>query len=223
MYPAVPPRRSQLELAIRCDRVKPTCDGCQVRGLPCTYPERRNRKKANPRKGQPKEPHLSDDVFSGLLERLLRVEEKCTHLVTDPSTAYTPLSINSPGSIQGSSSQIPGQTPEAHSVVSSVASGTFFDNDAEKTQGNDLPSYPGTPLIADVRLQQAFEQVLYLKRQNLFKQTIDTFPSFINIKLMHFIPDIIDMPEVALDPAVLVLYYSIIYHGSLVITDDLGA
>ncbi|CEI57452.1 unnamed protein product [Fusarium venenatum] len=235
MYPAVPPRRSQLELApkqIRCDRVKPTCDGCQVRGLPCTYPERRNRKKANPRKGQPKEPHLSDDVFSGLLERLLRVEEKCTHLVTDPSTAYTPLSINSPGSIQGSSSQIPGQTPEAHSVVSSVASGTFFDNDAEKTQGNDLPSYPGTPLIADVRLQQAFEQVLYLKRQNLFKQTvrndhhirpeiakaciknfcthfqIDTFPSFINIKLMHFIPDIIDMPEVALDPAVLVLYYT---------------
>lgn len=116
--------------------------------------------------------HISDHVFSGLLERLLRVEEKCTHLVTDPSTAYTPLRINSPGSIQGSSSQSPGQTPEAHSVVSSVASRTFLDNGAEQTQGSDSPSYLGTPLIADVRLQQAFEQVLHLKRQNLFKQTV---------------------------------------------------
>lgn len=40
---------------------------------------------------------------------------------------------------------------------------------------------------------------------------------------MHIIPEIIGMPEVTLDPAVLVLYYSIIYHGSLVIADDLGA
>ncbi|KIL92296.1 hypothetical protein FAVG1_04705 [Fusarium avenaceum] len=250
MYPAVPPRRNQLELApnqVRCDRAKPTCDGCQVRDLPCTYPERRNRKKANPQKGQPKEPHISDHVFSGLLERLLRVEEKCTQLVTDPSTASTPLRVDSLGSIPGSSSKSPRQASEAHSVVSSVASRAFLDNGAEDTQGSDLPSYLGTPLIADVRLQQAFEQVLHLKRQNLFKQTvpkghhiqpeiakacienfcthfqIDTFPSFINVKLMHIIPEIIGMPEVTLDPAVLVLYYSIIYHGSLVIADDLGA
>lgn len=44
---------------------------------------------------------------------------------------------------------------------------------------------------------------------------IDTFPGFINIKLMHLIPDIIDMPEISIDPAVLVVYYSILYHGSL--------
>ncbi|RKK76437.1 hypothetical protein BFJ71_g16938 [Fusarium oxysporum] len=247
MYPAVPPRRGQHELAIRCNRAKPTCDGCQVRGLPCTYPERSKRKKANPRRGQPKEPRMSDHVLSNLLERLLQVEETCTRLVADASTVNTALSNNSPGSLQGSSSQTPGQTPEAHSVVSSAASRTFIDNDAEEAEVSDMLSCPATPLNADVHLQQAFEQVLHLKRQNLFKQTasmdyhirpeiakacienfcthfqIDTFPSFINVKLMHLIPDIIDMPEVTLEPAVLVLYYSIVYHGSMVIADDLGS
>ncbi|KAJ4111415.1 hypothetical protein NW765_016540 [Fusarium oxysporum] len=171
--------------------------------------------------------HVSDHVLSGLLERLLRVEEKCTRLVADPSTVNTALSNNSPGSLQGSYSQTPGQTPEAHFVVSSAASRASIDNDAEETEASDLPSCLATPLNADVRLQQAFEQVLHLKRQNLFNQTvpldyhiqpeiakacienfcthfqIDTFPSFINIKLMHLIPDIIDMPEVTLEPAVL--------------------
>lgn len=114
---------------------------------------------------------MSDHVLSDLLERLLQVEGKCTRLVADPSTVNTALSNNSPGSLQGSSSQTPGQTPEAHSVVSSAASRTFIDNDAEEVEVSDLPSCPATPLNADVRLQQAFEQVLHLKRQNLFKQT----------------------------------------------------
>jgi hypothetical protein len=113
---------------------------------------------------------MSDHVLSNLLERLLQVEEKCTRLVADPSTVNTALSNNSLGNLQGSSSQTPGQTPEAHSVVSSAASRTFINNDAE-AEVSDLLSCPATPLNADVRLQQAFEQVLHLKRQNLFKQT----------------------------------------------------
>lgn len=116
--------------------------------------------------------HVSDHVLSGLLERLLRVEEKCTRLVADPSTVNTALSNNSPGSLQGSYSQTPGQTPEAHFVVSSAASRASIDNDAEETEASDLPSCLATPLNADVRLQQAFEQVLHLKRQNLFNQTV---------------------------------------------------
>lgn len=44
---------------------------------------------------------------------------------------------------------------------------------------------------------------------------IDTFPGFINVKLMQLIPDIVDIPEISIDSATLVLYYSILYHGSL--------
>ncbi|KAK7428390.1 hypothetical protein QQZ08_005009 [Neonectria magnoliae] len=265
MDPVVPPRRGQHELAcigcktrkvllvlsahplsIRCNRAKPTCDNCQVRGLPCAYPERRKKKKANPPRGQPKQPRLSDHVLSGLLERLLQVEEKCTRLVSDPSTVNTALTNDSPGSLQGSSSLTSAQTPEEDSVISSPAFRTHADTVAEKAEANCCPDCPATPLNADVRLQQAFEQILHLKRQNLFRQTasmdyhirpeiakacvenfcihfkIDTFPSFINVKLMHLIPDIIDIPEVTLEPAVVVLYYSIVYHGSMVIADDLG-
>ncbi|WAO92158.1 Hypothetical protein NCS54_00965300 [Fusarium falciforme] len=49
---------------------------------------------------------------------------------------------------------------------------------------------------------------------------IDTFPDFINTKLMYLMPDIVDMPEISVDPASLVLYYSVLYHGSLMISDE---
>lgn len=47
-----------------------------------------------------------------------------------------------------------------------------------------------------------------------------TFPSFINIKLMYLIPEISNMPEISLEPTVVVLYYSILYHGSMAIEDE---
>ncbi|KAM5349857.1 hypothetical protein ACJ41O_006362 [Fusarium nematophilum] len=50
---------------------------------------------------------------------------------------------------------------------------------------------------------------------------IDTFPGFVNIKLMYLMPDIIDMPEISLDPAALALYYSVLYHGSLMTSDEM--
>lgn len=37
---------------------------------------------------------------------------------------------------------------------------------------------------------------------------------------MYLIPEIINMPEISLEPAVVVLYYSILYHGSMVIKDE---
>ena len=37
---------------------------------------------------------------------------------------------------------------------------------------------------------------------------------------MNLMPDIVDMPEVSVDPASLVLYYSVLYHGSLMISDE---
>lgn len=37
---------------------------------------------------------------------------------------------------------------------------------------------------------------------------------------MYLMPDIVDMPEINVDPASLILYYSVLYHGSLMITDE---
>ncbi|KAH6995398.1 hypothetical protein EDB80DRAFT_755440 [Ilyonectria destructans] len=83
----------------------------------------------------------------------------------------------------------------------------------------------------DVRLKEPIEQAFNLKQQNLSKHAesidyffthfqIDTFPSFINIKRIYLIPEIINMPEISLEPAVVVLYYSILYYGSMVIEDE---
>lgn len=39
------------------------------------------------------------------------------------------------------------------------------------------------------------------------------FLSLVNRKLIELIPDIIGLPHVHLDPAILVVYYGILYHG----------
>ncbi|KAH7159481.1 hypothetical protein B0J13DRAFT_642820 [Dactylonectria estremocensis] len=50
---------------------------------------------------------------------------------------------------------------------------------------------------------------------------VDIFPDFINTKLMYLIPDIIDLQEISVDPTALILYYSILYHGSLFISPEM--
>jgi hypothetical protein len=47
----------------------------------------------------------------------------------------------------------------------------------------------------------------------------DAFLSLADSKLIKIIPDIIDMPHVHLDAAILVVYYGILYHGCSLPTD----
>ncbi|KAK6207949.1 fungal specific transcription factor [Colletotrichum tabaci] len=42
---------------------------------------------------------------------------------------------------------------------------------------------------------------------------IDMFLSLVNPKLIEMIPDLLEMPHVHLEPAILVVYYGILYHG----------
>ncbi|KAF9877446.1 hypothetical protein CkaCkLH20_05146 [Colletotrichum karsti] len=41
----------------------------------------------------------------------------------------------------------------------------------------------------------------------------EMFVSLVNLKLIKLMPDLIDLPHVHLDPAILVVYYGILYHG----------
>ncbi|KAH7142727.1 hypothetical protein B0J13DRAFT_555987 [Dactylonectria estremocensis] len=235
---------------IRCNRLKPKCGGCEVRGKTCIYPERRKIKKPNPPRRQPKEPKISDDAFSCLLERLLQVEEKCTQLrITNSSVDETPtesatLNGDSLKNYSGSSSLKPARSSEAESLVPSSNLRAEAEPVAKEPEASCSTNCLTTPMDVDVRLREAIKQVFCLKQQNLNKQVesvdfhlepelakacvkhfcthfqIDSFPSFINMKLMHLIPEIVNMPEVSIEPVVLVLYYGILYHGSMLIETD---
>jgi len=39
------------------------------------------------------------------------------------------------------------------------------------------------------------------------------FITLVNVKLIKAIPDILESPHIHLDPAVLVVYYNVLYHG----------
>ncbi|KAH6971433.1 hypothetical protein BKA56DRAFT_495011 [Ilyonectria sp. MPI-CAGE-AT-0026] len=132
------------------------------------------------------------------------------------------------------------ESPGAQSTISWTSkTETETETIAEEPNSSSSTNYPTTPANVPTLLKQALEQVLDLKRQSFSKETtyldssippelskafianffkhykIDTFPGFINVKLMQLIPDIVDIPEISIDPAALVLYYSILYHGSL--------
>ncbi|KAH7142219.1 hypothetical protein EDB81DRAFT_691713 [Dactylonectria macrodidyma] len=137
------------------------------------------------------------------------------------------------------------QSPRAESATLSTGPTADRDSVAEEPEASCSTNRPAKPLNPDACLKQALDQVLHLKRQSLDKQTasldysiqpelskacldnfckhyhVDIFPDFINIKLMYLIPDIIDLQEISIDPAALILYYSILYHGSLFIPSEM--
>jgi hypothetical protein len=41
----------------------------------------------------------------------------------------------------------------------------------------------------------------------------EMFKSLVNRKLINMIPDLLELPHVHLDPAIIVVYYGILYHG----------
>ncbi|KAJ4082480.1 hypothetical protein NW756_010169 [Fusarium oxysporum] len=131
------------------------------------------------------------------------------------------------------------ESPRTELVTSALEADTDAGDNVEEPTLLYTSDCPVTPGNAETGLKQALEQVLHLKRQNVNKEAIDTydpipidlckacldnfckhyrvdvFPDFINMELMYRIPDIINLPEITVDPAALILFHCILYHGSL--------
>ncbi|ENH66705.1 hypothetical protein FOC1_g10000333 [Fusarium oxysporum f. sp. cubense race 1] len=244
MYsPTTKPRRSLTQLAIRCDRLRPVCDGCFARHQTCVYPERK-RKRRNDATARPKPKRSSYGVLSDLLDRVLQVEEQCSRLI--PASPKDRPAADSMIFTDTDADGYPSAPPLAFSespgrelLTSALEAGTDAGDDVEEPTLLCTSNCPVTPENAETGLKQALEQVLHLKRQNVNKEAIgtydpipidlckacldnfckhyrvDVFPDFINMELMYRIPDIINLPEITVDPAALILFHCILYHGSL--------
>ncbi|KAJ3543281.1 hypothetical protein NM208_g3665 [Fusarium decemcellulare] len=193
----------------------------------------------------------SESHLDALFERLQNLEEKCLHLASNLSTQprsqerqFSPASfdVESLAYVVPTSGQ---HTTSSPSTTSLAQTAPETDPMTGESSSSCIAKRPQHSLDASTLLKRAFDQVLGLKQQNInewmacsdacIRQEIskacvqnfwkyyqlDIFPNFINTKLMHLIPDIIAMPEVSLDPATVVLYYGILYQGSLVASTDL--
>ncbi|RKK16693.1 hypothetical protein BFJ66_g15202 [Fusarium oxysporum f. sp. cepae] len=252
MYsPTTKPHRSLTQLAclgcrsrkIRCDRVRPVCDGCFARHQTCVYPERKRKRRNDATKG-PKPRRSSDGVLSDLLDRVLQVEEQCSRLIpaSPKDRPATDSMIFTDTDADGYPSATPlafSESPGTELLTSALKADTDAGDDVEEPTLLCTSNCPVTPENAETGLKQALQQVLHLKRQNVNKEAIgtydpipidlckacldnfckhyrvDVFPDFINMELMYRIPDIINLPEITVDPAALILFHCILYHGSL--------
>ncbi|KAI8711049.1 Zn(2)-C6 fungal-type domain-containing protein [Fusarium sp. LHS14.1] len=247
------PRQGLTELAclgcksrkIRCNRAKPTCDGCFARHQSCIYPERKRRKKTNDRTARPKSV-AGNDVLSDLLNRIIQVEKKCFRLANFSTKGATPTDSMT---FADEDAESYFSTPSLTSSLSpSTGLMNLWGSDTLLTRHEPIITSPITcpaqPPNPDARLKQALNQVLYLKRQSLNKRTTrmdyeislelsrtcldhfykhhhsDIFQDFINIKLMKLMPDIINMPEITIESATRILYYCMLYHGSLMLPPE---
>ncbi|EGY14128.1 uncharacterized protein VDAG_05292 [Verticillium dahliae VdLs.17] len=197
----------------RCDRSKPTCDGCFARRQPCIYPKRKARKKANSA-ARRSTPQYVEDKCSKLVASSSQV--KVSPLVADSDSETSPFSLLGASPTAKVADDAPGE--EAGGIV-----GSSLEN----------------PYSADTLLTEALAQVVHLKHQrssirssynenhvppDIAKACLnnfcrhymaDIYQYSINTKLMYLIPHMINMPEVNIDPAALSLYHGMLYHGSL--------
>ncbi|KAJ4072609.1 hypothetical protein NW761_014748 [Fusarium oxysporum] len=197
-----------------------------------------------PLRGPNQSKRSSDGVLSDLLDRVLQVEEQCSRLIPaspkDRPAADSMIFTDTDADGYPSAPPLAfSESPRTELVTSALEADTDAGDNVEEPTLLYTSDCPVTPENAETGLKQALEQVLHLKRQNVNKEAIDTydpipidlckacldnfckhyrvdvFPDFINMELMYRIPDIINLPEITVDPATLILFHCILYHGSL--------
>ncbi|KAL4970921.1 Zn(II)2Cys6 transcription factor [Aspergillus stella-maris] len=168
----------------RCSRDLPRCSRCESSGLQCSYPERRKRRKKQP---------ATENTFRPIL---LKNE-------SSPSTIHAQLEI------------AVAMTPCSTTSRTALAPQTFMTATA-----SDVPRISAVDPMRT--LEDAMDQVKELKQDYYLKSVVsdyflqeptDMFQSLINRDLIEAIPDVIDSPQIHLDPVSYILYYAILYLG----------
>ncbi|KAH6687779.1 hypothetical protein F5X68DRAFT_239214 [Plectosphaerella plurivora] len=219
---------------IRCNRVQPICDGCFARKLACVYPLRKRRTPA------PESPAQS------IHRRLLRLEKRCTDLV--PVVASRRESARASETARSNLSAPVATVADAKEAQVAIDLTTPPHSDSrdqlEAVETGATTGRPAVQIGIEERLNRAMDETLQLKRRSLDNKATtlisriptqlcktyidqfcmqyrgDIFPDFINIKLIYLINDLIDIPVTGIHPATIMLYHSILYHGSLMMPSD---
>ncbi|KAI2896353.1 hypothetical protein CBS63078_5644 [Aspergillus niger] len=184
---------------------------CAAVAAECFYPEPTRRRRSQPATQQ----RRIEDTLSVILERLQRLEERTT-----------PTSTN----ISRHSSEAP----------ESLSENTSCKTPPEIS--NDYASSCDTPAVSSgfdgaAVLQDALDRVQRLRHQTTSVETIeasldiprdlakawvrsyfelmptDMFLTFINRNVLELMPDIVGLPYVHVDAAIIVVYYCVLYHG----------
>ncbi|KAJ4015225.1 hypothetical protein NW752_006677 [Fusarium irregulare] len=208
------------ERKVRCSRVMPTCTRCKSQDLECVYPVRAKRRSARPLI----DPALSSDspnaALNTILDRLQRLEAQTVTGAAIPTPSV--------GGSEASSSPVAFSTFNGHEP-STV---TPRNGSSLLTPQNDCRIMDAMTVLKD-----AVDHVQELRKRSFGPSVITNpiniptdlakkwvanffeympacmFVSFVDRRVLELLPEITNLPHIHVDPVMLVIYYSIMYHG----------
>ncbi|KAM6511119.1 hypothetical protein FALCPG4_016121 [Fusarium falciforme] len=223
---------------IRCDRRLPGCNRCQEQDTECVYVSRVPRKPVittGDRVGS------IEATLDTILQRLDRIEQNCrcqnlqrqlddspefhaspedafqnqseldfaidagNGVKSDPPFPVIPLTSVSGGNVPSEHSESASAAPDPNAPLP-VLRYAVKEVQRRVAERHNSPSAtaeePIEPALAKSWIQSYFAHL-----------SEDLFPALLNVQLIQLMPDIIGLPNVHLDAAIIVVYYCILYHG----------
>ncbi|SCN64495.1 uncharacterized protein FFB20_00712 [Fusarium fujikuroi] len=219
-------------LSVRCDREIPICGKCADLGTDCVYPERQVRQVNKRVAGH----GATDDTLNAILRRLERIEKSAG----SPST--TSPQSGTPASLEMTHLQSGTQSSRLSPIVISRDQPVVVAPDASHDRHSKTKNVLATSPHLSERgphavLQEALRRVQDLNLQALSVETVtatidvppelaktwiqryfevmptDIFLSLVDRRVIELLPDMIGLPHIRLDPAILVVYYYILRMG----------
>ncbi|RBA18292.1 hypothetical protein FPRO05_10587 [Fusarium proliferatum] len=203
--------------SVRCNREIPTCGKCADLGTDCVYPERQGAR-------------ATDDTLNAILRRLERIEKSAGSPSTTSPQSGTPASLETTHLQSGTQSSR--LSPFAISRDNAASDASH----RHSTTRNVLATSPHLPERGPhAVLQEPLRRVQDLNLQALSVETVtatidvppelaktwiqryfevmptDIFLSLVDRRVIELLPDMIGLPHIRLDPAILVVYYYILH------------
>ncbi|KAJ4207637.1 hypothetical protein NW759_013867 [Fusarium solani] len=223
---------------IRCDRRLPGCNRCQEQDTECVYVRRVPRKPVTTTGDRVGSIEATLDT---ILQRLDRIEQNCrcqnlqrplddspefdaspedafqnqfepdlaidagTSVESDPPFPVVPLTSVSGANVASEHSESSSTAPDPNAPLP-VLRNAVEEVQRRVAERHNSPSAtaeePIEPTLAKSWIQSYFAHL-----------SEDLFPALLNVQLIRLMPDIIGLPNVHLDAAIIVVYYCILYHG----------
>ncbi|KAF4980696.1 hypothetical protein FZEAL_3364 [Fusarium zealandicum] len=205
------------ERKVRCNRVMPRCSRCSAQDLECIFPVRAKRKTTRP----PVDPALStasSAALSTILDRLQRLEAQSVGPSTSAISPSTPSQFADDASPSAcspaASSTLNGRDSCAvtpHQPRHEIDAMTILKDAVDRVQELRLRSFGSAMVTNPINIPPDLAKTWV---QNYFAHMpACMFLGLVDRRVIELMPDIIDLPHIHIDPVILVMYYSILYHG----------
>ncbi|GKU06977.1 unnamed protein product [Fusarium langsethiae] len=194
----------------------PQCARCKNQDLGCVYPVRAKRRSAR----SLIDPALSSDspnaALTTILDRLQRLEART---VASSSQANGNVPTPSVGGSEASLSPVAFSTTNGHTsstltphnVSREMDAMTVLKDAVDHVQELRKRSFGSSVITNSINIPTDLAKTWVA---NFFKyMPACMFVSFVDRRVLELLPEIINLPHIHVDPVMLVIYYSIMYHG----------